>query len=885
MSTIAQNGDLFSRCLQRYLFFLCAGLINLYTISVSAQEENTLLNTLLATERPYSGDSDSLLDIIQQHTNCTIAYSNRIYQRRSVRMSKQKATIRQYLDAIFSRFNVKYSVNEEKIIVWSEQVGYVNIRGFCTDRLTGEALVGASIVDSTLMRGLSTNGEGYFYLRLPAGHITLQATFVGYNTFRKKMTCAPGDTTINISLSPRSTMTTTVDIHGSGGFISSDERTGNTDLPMEQIKAMPTLFGESDVIRTLQQTPGTSSGNEGFGGMSVRGGSTDQNMVYIDNVPIYSPNHMLGMFSSFNTDIVSHISLLKSGFPARYGGKLSSVLDIKTRNGNKHRLHGSINSGLMATTGVVEGPIIPQRLSFIVSARRSYFEPVMKLAQRKQDATYTYYFYDVTTKVNWQPTERNSFSAFFMCGYDKLSNKNNYTTQSVVNNGSRQQTVEYVDKKILKWGNIISSLRWDHTFSSQITSNTTTWMSKYDFTNRQQETEQRDKNTKNEYSNGIYEYGLRTDFNFYPNNVSAVLHAGTWVNRKEYIPYTYIYTDDIVRSDTTINGEIKKQSSQSNTELHVYAEAEMRCGKIYSTIGAHLSTLFRSNREAYVRLEPRLLFGYRASKFLSIKAGYSMSSQITYLARSTTTSLPSDIWMPVPDNQSPQFCSQISLGTLWSIAPNVKFSVEAYHKWYPNLLTYVSTPYYAMSDISNWANTCTAGKGYSKGIEFFVHKTNGKISGWIGYSLSESANEFSAINGGKSFPSDFDCLHSTNIFVTYAISDKTDISASWSYNSGTPLTLPTEKYYIRGNDNALPIPPERNTMRMPQSHQLNVGVDIKRNSKRMGSVLSFGIYNLYGRANPTFVYWKADEQTQQYKLKKFSLIALPIPYVKYTIRF
>ena len=857
------------------------------TTSVSAQNSSSLDQSVRLGPDGFYGQSDSLLSVLSAQSGLSFAYSTRVYIPSLVRIRSQHPTLRQCLDAVFWRFPVRYVLASGKVIISGDGLRMRTISGYCRDALTGEALIGAHVQDTLLHRVVASNNAGYFCLSIPTGRVPVRASFVGYAPLQINVG-VHDDTVVVFNLMPRLALAQ-VDVIAPVEPTVDELRTGMTDLPKEQIESIPTLLGEADVIRALQQTPGVQSGSEGFGGMSVRGGSQDQNMVFVDDAPIYNANHLLGLFSVFNSEAVNKATLIKSGFPSRFGGRMSSVLDVHMRDGSFDRFRGFANIGLLASSATLEGPLVQNKVSCLVSARRTYSDMATGLLQRNSSDSYSYYFYDVFAKVSWNARPADRLQASFLYAYDKLSNATNRRTVDVTYAGNVSRRVTLSDENASNWGSLMASLRWNHTFSPNLYSNAVAWFSRYKFSSNQQSGSTTLSQTSNGYSNGIYDAGLRADFSAYPDWGSSSSHDlrfGALAIYKCYRPLIVICS--ALNDNGSSTSEVRRDIRLRRAECHAYFEDDFRLGHFFAFSGIHLSVLSRDDRRPYVMLEPRLLAGWNPDGPFLLKAGFSLSSQFVYLHRMASISTPADIWMPVPSQMSPQVCRQSSIEASVDFGSSTRLSVEAYHKHFSRQLTYLSQSPYELLASEAWSEACTSGSGYANGFEVFFHRRRGRLNGWAGYAWAVSRNKFPDIDDGHSFPSDNDCRHSLQSFVSFAVSSRFDVSASWNFGSGYPLTLPTERYSINvsgvSNSATYVVTPRRNAYRTPASHQLNIGASIRYGHERLGSVLSFGVYNVYARRNPMFVYWRQDADGD-FSLKQFSLVAFPWPYVKYSIHF
>lgn len=865
--------------------------------AVTLHAQTNILDEEIHLKNGYSGASDTLINIVSRQTGITISYSNKVYANQKLTISENKLTLLDVLDKIFSRFPVEYVIRGNKVIIAPEKARYYTVKGYCKDALSSEVLIGANVYDTLLYIGQATNGYGFFCITLPEGRLGIRASYVGYKPTTIYMDLKQ-DTMMTIKLEP-TLLIEDIDVMASESDMNR-AKTGIVELTMEQVKSMPSLLGESDVIKALEWTPGVNGGEEGFGGMSVRGGSSDQNVVMLDDVPLYSPNHLAGLYSVFNSESVNSATLIKGGFPARYGGRLSSVLDVKMKEGNMQKFSGYVNIGLLASNATLEGPIIKDKMSFIVSARRTYFDLFSSQIQRNKSQKYAFNFYDIHAKLNYIISEKDRLYVGVFTGYDNLSYGYNYRDIYIEYHDKDTRKISINDSQKVRWGNVVASARWNHVFGSSLFSNTSVSYSRYRFRNTLTNYTDNDKvKFLNGYYSGINDVGARIDFNWYTPFVPGVIRYGANMTYHGFYPGVSVYTTTVDRSDSTSIGTDKtKDKSIYRIESHIYFEDELTLGDLSINAGIHSSILKRPMRRPYIRIEPRIMVGYELGKRVQLKAGYSDMTQFMQLMRMVSVASPADIWLPASTKLPTPHSWQVSTEASVHIGQQLYFSTEAYYKRYKNQQTYKSSLMMESFMEDNWDDIYSRGDGYAKGLEFFLHRKSGRLSGWIGYTLSKARSKFDDINEGLTMNADNDRTHSTSINLSFKINNRVDINTTWQYTTGSPTTIPDSRFTVVDEKEAYSYPIEgvRNAYRLPNSHTLNIGANIKRPIGRTERVLSFGIYNVYAHKNPMFVYWKQTNTyasqdnsigtaNNTYKLKQFSLIAWPWPYLKYSIKF
>ena len=846
--------------------------------------------------------ADSLLHTIEIISNITISYSTRVLAdpKSSITLRHKQWQLIELLDKVFGRYKVQYHIESNKIIVTppDNTKRYV-ISGYVRDAVSRESLIGANIYDSLLLRGATTNGYGFFSFTLPEGHVPFKASFIGYKTYFTDLDLH-SDTLLNITLTPH-TRLLNFEINAPGVEIPNDGGVGMVRLPLQQVKAMPTLFGESDIIRAIQQTPGIQCGEEGFGGMSVRGGGSDQNIVLLDDVPLYNPMHLMGLYTIFNSEGINSATLIKGGFPARYGGRMSSVLDVKMREGDMKHFHGYLNFGLLASNAMFEGPIIEDKMSFIVSARRTYFALISDYIQRKSDSRYSFYFYDVSAKLNYKINDRNRVYISYFMGYDNLDNDYNFRNKTIHYNGDETREIQISDKQQYRWGNIIAAARWNHIYGNQIFSNFTTSFSRYRFKNNHFNYNIYNTQGTTTYYSGVNDLGFKMDASYHPEfGFINVIRVGTELILHYFYP-GFSISSNIGNNEPFNNDAINAsvRTPQKKIEGHTYVESHLTIRRFNANFGIHFSMIDRKNQSPFLQIEPRILSTYTPNNRVKLRIGGSCMSQFIQQMHFTNVATPADLWLPISDTTPPPRVWQLSMESEISISDDLRLTGEVYTKKYVRLQTFKTTSAIELLSSGDWKNLYITGDGYSYGSEIMLHKKNGPISGWISYTYSHARNRFCGDTSREYpqtgyYPTDYDKPHSVNLYSVFNLNDKIDISALWTLSSGAPITISESSYAIVADPNIYEtssmasLPGEKNKYRLKNSHMLNIGVNIHNTKSNGERTFSFGVYNVYAKRNPMFVYWKQQEDAEgntTNQLKQYSLIAMPWPYIKYSIRF
>jgi hypothetical protein len=778
------------------------------------------------------------------------------------------------------------------------------ISGYVMDAASKETLIGATIFDKNSGKGCATNNYGFYTLTLEQGEVNLQVSYVGYTQQNKTL-----DLKENLSMNFMLETNTTLDevvVEATRATVSArSPQMSVVELPVQQIKSIPTLFGEADVLKAIQLLPGVQNGSEGSAGMYVRGGGLDENLLLLDGVPVYNVNHALGFFSVFNPDALKNVTLYKGSFPAHFGGRLSSVVDIRMKEGDMQKYHGNVSVGLISSKLNVEGPIVKDKLSFNLSFRRTYGDLLIKPALWIASAMNSemsklntgYNFYDLNAKLNWKISDKDRLYLSF------------YTGDDAINFGVRYKDYEVDDAQYnnnmdikWRWGNKVASLRWNHVMSQKLFMDASVNYTQYRHhlgMDMSEETiyhhEGQTLNVKDEfnmaYKSGINDITAKVDFDYTPLPNHEIRFGGN---------YTYHMFRPEVQSAKMIAGnevEIDTVIGASNVYAHetaLYAEDNMTFGDIFRVnAGLHYST-FTVEGKTYQSVQPRLSASVMLASNLSLKAGYAYMTQYVHLLSNSSLSLPTDLWVPVTAKIVPMNAHQVSLGAFYELPKLFDISLEGYYKTMNNLIEYKDgASFFGSSD--TWENKVCMGRGWAYGIELLVQRSFGKTTGWIGYTWAHSKRKFDRegmeINGGKVFPAKYDRRHDLSITVQHKFSDRFDLSGTWVFSSGNCGTLGTQVYeglmdewgYIP-SINAL----ERNNFRMGNYHRLDLSVNFHKQKKHGIRTWNISVYNVYNHKNPFIVYtdygWDEATQTERKRLMQASLFPI-IPSVSYSFKF
>ncbi len=763
------------------------------------------------------------------------------------------------------------------------------VSGYVTDALSGEKLISARVFDASRNIGAITNSYGFYSITTTGGKLSLQCTYVGFQPFSTTLDLTR-DTTIHIDLSAEGVQMETVEIIGEKD-IAENSQMSTIDVPIETIKKIPSLMGEVDVIKALQLLPGVRSGGEGTTGFYVRGGGPDQNLILLDGVPVYNVSHLFGFFSVFPADAISSVSLVKGGFPARYGGRLSSVIDISLKDGHMKKLHGEGSIGLIASKLTLEGPIWKDKTSFMVSARRTYIDilaqPFIRMATGSPGLQ-GYYFYDGIAKVNHRFNDNNRLYLSFYGGNDKFYSTSQYET------GRTGFTYVSNNKSRLGWGNKIAALRWNHLFSDKLFGNFAATYSTFNFGISEDQKVKQTVNgqTTNDrfayaYDSGIRDLGLKVDLDWYASPKHLVRFGGYGIRHRFVTGVSHLIA---ASADYTIDTVVGIPPIHA-WEAGIYLEDDFKVGERQKfNLGVHGSAFWVDGR-FYRSLQPRLAYRFMIDGNWAAKASFTTMYQYIHLLTNSGLGLPTDLWVPSTASIKPQAGYQGAVGIARSFKDlGLEVSVEGYYKYMTGFIEYQEGASF-LSESTDWQSKVVQGNGWAYGGELFVQKKIGKTSGWVGYTLSWTKRQFEELNDGKPFYFKYDRRHDISVVVVHEFNKKVDCGLTWVYGSGQATTLPKATFQGFINDPSQPMGfpqsvdyyGERNSYRLPAYHRLDLSVNLNKDLKKFSRTWSFSVYNAYSRRNAYFVYFDYTAAGQRV-LKQVSLFPI-IPSVAYRFKF
>jgi hypothetical protein len=761
----------------------------------------------------------------------------------------------------------------------------VTLNGYIKDASNGEELIGVTVYIPAMKAGAVTNAYGFYAITLPKGTYELQYSYLGYTTQTITLEIDK-DIAHNIELMSEATMIQEVVISDTpiDENVVALQMSKNT-LDMNQVRKLPALFGEVDIIKNIQMLPGVLTAGEGTSSFYVRGGSADQNLILIDEAPIYDPSHLFGLFSVFNADVIKDSELYKGGIPARFGGRLSSILEVRTKDGNNKRLGVSGGIGTMASRIMVEGPLTKEKSSFIISARRSYVDLFLKAANQDNLVS----FYDINAKINWRSNNNNRFFAAFYSGRDNF---------------------KFADDFGFAWGNKTATFRWNHLFSERLFSNTSIIASNFDYkleikdpvqgikwtSNLQELSVKNDLtyfiNTNNELSFGYHITGRRfSPGSISPNSEGSIFSAVELEHMYALDHGLYISNQQKLSEKMMMDYGVRLSIFQNigSSDVYLYEDPKDNIN-INRTDTVHYGAW--ENIKTYVNLEPRLALRYILKEGQSIKLSYNRMVQNTHLIAAGTVPVPFNTWNPSGYYLEPQLADQVAAGYFRNFKDNMyEFSAETYYKDIQNVTDFAdNADIFFNQDLST---EFRQGKSWAYGLELLVTKKEGKLTGSVGYTLSKAMRKVDGVNLDRAFAANYDRRHVVNIQAAYDMNEKWTFGANFTYSTGRPTTLPTGKYEYQ-NYNADVIT-ERNGYRLPSFHRLDLSATLtpkRKGDKKGHGQWVFSVYNAYNRQNPFTIYTRTAQNSDgdvigDGKTKEARMVYLfPIlPSVTYNFKF
>ncbi|MDA3893600.1 MAG: TonB-dependent receptor [Salinivirgaceae bacterium] len=760
----------------------------------------------------------------------------------------------------------------------------VTLSGYITDNSNGEILIGATVYVSELGIGTASNSYGYYSMVVSGGTYNLEFSYLGYNTHSVKLKLVDSKI-MNISLADLSERLEEV-------VVSAEKSNNNVEsvkmsvvkMPVKMVKKLPSFMGEVDIIKSVQMLPGIQNGGEGSSGLYVRGGGPDENLLLLDEAPVYNASHLMGFFSVFNSDAIKDIQVYKGGIPAQYGGKASSVIDIRMKDGNNKSFHGSGGIGSISSRLTLEGPIIKDKWSFILSGRRTYADVVGKMAGIDELKENKLYFYDLNGKTNITLSDKDKIFASVYTGNDAFT---------------------LGESLYMRWGNLTGTVRWNHIFGDRWFSNTSLIYSKYDYNLGVpgNGAEQFD------WSSQIKDYNLKQDVTYFlnPNNkmsfgFNSILHhfvpgkievnENSFFTDIELTHYNALDNDIYISNEQKIGSNLTLQygfrysifQQIGDGQLREYQNPEKPIAEEITNVEDYSSGEFIG--KPYTNLQPRVAGKYSLGSTSSIKASYTRMVQNLHLISNTNSPTPLDIWLPSNKYIKPLIIDQVAVGYFRNFMNDAfETSIETYYKDMTNVIDYKDGAELFLNE--DLETELLEGTGYSYGLEMLVKKQTGKFTGWASYTLAKTMRKIPGISEGKAYPSNYDRTHDFSLILSYEINKYWNVSANWLFSTGNATSYPVSKYNVQGN--TMYAYADRNSYRIPNYHRLDASVnyDFKKNdTRKYKQSLNLSFYNVYMRRNAYSVTFRQNEDNPNIsEAVRLSIVGSIIPSITYNFSF
>ena len=842
---------------------------------------------------------------IRKRENVRFVYDSelgKLLDRKYEGISVEGLTLEKALDRLLEGTGIKWEIRGEYVVLTLDMTTKkrYTVCGYVTDGATGETLIGAGVVASTTSAtGTSTNNFGFYSLTLPEGEFELTYSYIGCAVKTKRINLKK-NLTLNVALAPSAEIKSSrITARKDAGIHST--YMGTIEVPSELIANTPVVLGETDVLKTLQMMPGVQGGNEGFSGIYVRGGGVDENLMLLDGTSLYNVSHLFGLLSVFTPEAVKKVTVYKGSFPARYGGRVSSVVDVRTNDGNTKKLSGSVTAGFLAEKFHLEGPLKSENTTFSLSARGMHtflFDRVIKWA----GSPLNYAFYDINAKVSHKFSDRSRGWIGLYSGRDYFRYEDNSKLSKRLYGPDYEPCTMLEEEKSdlnLNWGNNVLSARWTYIFNNKLFADFTAYGNLYMMNLRsvkmdseKSELGETSFRSVSDYTSGILDAGLKADFDFNPSTNHLIKFGGEYVRHGYRPEITKSQVKDVndsrVFADTTYSDAANRRVN--GNEMSLYIEDDISIGDCLSVNpGLHFS-LFNVQGKFYLCPEPRLSAKFDVTDGWAVKAAYSRMSQYVHQLTSGTLNMPTDLWVPITSEIRPVTSDIVSAGACFSGLKGWEFSLESYFKKTDNVLEYKDGRLAFASSV-NWEDNVAMGEGRAYGLELYARKAIGKTTGTFAYTLSKAERIFrdGSINDGLWFPAQFDRRHVINASVSHKFNSRIDLTAAWSFMSGNCMTIPTRSSAMitpSGDDVAVDYISGRNNYRLPPTHHLDISVNFHKQRRHGERIWNFGIYNLYCAQNPSWCVYDAYEKEGEWKpaISKRSFLTF-LPSFSYTFKF
>ena len=830
---------------------------------------------------------------------------------RTVTVNLRRKSLRFILTAVLDETDLDFILSDTDRILITQKppppppVSRLTLSGYLLDADTGEPLIGAFLQDSLSGQGTFSNAYGFYSLTLSAGNTALKAGYVGYQSARRNLNLRTGQR-IDFELQPSLTLAEVIIYASDVSAQAAPAKIGTEEIWLREQAVTPGIGGENDVIKAVHNLTGVQTGADGYGGFTVRGGNVDQNLVLLDGVPVYNSSHALGLYSIFNPSTVSRTKVVKGVFPARYGGRISSVLDVRTKEGNNRRLSGEAEVGLLSASALIEGPIVPEKSSFLVSARRSFLDLYSRPIYRRQLESETssgelsYFFYDVNGKINHRFNRRDKVYFSFYVGEDRFDDS--FAEEIRVN--FLPPAPELPDSvatlsvsRNRRWGNVIASGRWNHTFSDKLFANTTLTYTRFYFQNVQprQQINTIDKQPLDtlfnvrRFNSNNQDIAAKIDFDYHPSATHHLLF-GASVTAHRFQPRIIQFEGNIPLDTFTqvVEGRVDRPALNS-AEYDAYVEDEWQVNERWRVNPGLRFSVMQSPGRTYYRTQPRFSFTYTAAENFYVQGAAGLMVQPVHLLTTTGQGRAEDLWVSATSRFAPIESRQISLGLEYHPGDFWNLSVEGYLKDMKNIISFQEGLIQNI-DAQSWQNVVVSGTGTARGLEFNFRKVSGRFTGGLSYTLASTTRLFAARNQGKPYRHQFDRRNNLNADLHWKAGKKISVFWAFVYQSGSLTSVPQASYLFTQPSllfpfqGQVPVYSGLSNVELPPYHRMDAGVHFNWAEKPIKHQLKIGIYNFYNRQNPSY-YTVSDEcSNSDFCYKQVTLVPF-LPYLRYQVKF
>jgi hypothetical protein len=775
----------------------------------------------------------------------------------------------------------------------------VIISGYVADSISGEKLIGANIFELKSKRGISTNVYGFYSLSLPgsADSVKLTISYVGYKS-KSVIVSATTNQRLDIALNLQAVLPE-VEIKAQRSLKSNTTEISTLELPLSNIKLLPSLMGETDLFRIFQLMPGVQAGREGTSGLFVRGGSPDQNLVLLDDIPLYYVNHVGGFISVFIPEAINSVKLYKGGFPARYQGRLSAIVDARMKDGNMSARHGNFTFGLLSSKLTLEGPFKDKKTTYLFSARRSMFDLLTRgfsLMSSGFKNSFGYTIYDFNGKISRRIDAKNRVNFSLYSGHDRIFSRGKNDENDDPNSMNKVKSKNYT-----QWGNTCAAIRWNHIINDRLISNYTFGYTTFYLTLKSKAelivkaNEHTSGTYKDKFKSNVNDLLIKSDFDYFLSSSHTIKFGGNMTQHffKPASRTISFHADSLDNYDTSYYSQHIK-----GLETNFYVEDEFTINKkLMLNMGITLATLL-TDKKIFPSVQPRLSINYKLAEYFSLKTSYSRMTQFMHMLSNSDGGLPTDIWVPATRKAVPENASQYVVGMAWyPLKSNVlEVTAEGFYKTMTNLIDYSDGGSIFDGGTLNWESVIeTNGSGKAYGMELMVQKSEGKTTGWIAYTLSKNTRQFENINSGNPYAYKYDRTHDFSIVATHRFNESFTMSGTWVYSTGNPVTLATTQYQLNnmGEYNSFNsslryqqifVYGKRNNYRLRDYHRLDLSFNFTRPRKKGMETFSIELYNVYNRMNTFALFYEKDRKTGEIKL--YSLTLFPfLPSFSWSYNF